>query len=149
MSLKKSFFSLAFFLAAWTQVWGEGHCYFIPPQGWDLADPAKLSPRVKICFLGKSSKNLLPSINLASEEVDISLKAYVDIVKRDCENDPNTHWRDLGKYTTRLGEGRLTEREVTTECGLSRQVQLIVIKDSMAYILTAAALKTDNPFPNA
>lgn len=119
------------------------HCYFIPPQGWDLADQTKLSPRVKICFLGKSSKNLLPSVNLATEEVDVSLKAYLDIVKKDCDNDPNTHWRDLGKYNTPLGEGRLTEREVKTEWGDSRQIQLIVIKDQTAYILTAGAHKEE------
>lgn len=121
------------------------HCYFIPPPGWDLADQSKLSPRVKICFIGKTSKNLRPSVNLATEKVDISLKAYVDIVKRDCANDPNTRWRDLGKFQTPLGEGRLTEREVKTEWGVSRQIQLIVIKDNTAYILTAGADKEEFP----
>jgi hypothetical protein len=119
------------------------HCYFIPPKGWNLADQSKLSPRVKICFLGKSSNTLLQSVNLATEEVDISLKAYVDIVKSDCERDPNSVWRDLGKYNTPLGEGRLTEREVKTQWGVSRQIQLIVIKDKRAYILTAGALKEE------
>jgi hypothetical protein len=119
------------------------HCYFIPPKGWDLADQQKLSPRVKICFIGKSLGNLLPSVNLATEEVDISLKAYVDIVKKDCESDPNCLWRDLGRYDTPLGEGRLTEREVKTQWGTSRQIQLIVIKDQKAYILTAGALKEE------
>jgi len=119
------------------------HCYFIPPKGWDLADQSKLSPRVKICFIGKSSNNLLPSVNLATEEVNISLKAYIDIVKSDCERDPNCVWRDLGKYNTPLGEGRLTEREMKTKWGVSRQVQLIVIKDQRAYILTAGALKEE------
>lgn len=118
-------------------------CYFIPPQGWDLADMSKLSSRVKICFIGKSSNNLLPSVNLATEAVDISLKSYIDIVKKDCESDPNCLWRDLGKYNTSLGEGRLTEREVKTKWGISRQVQLIVIKDGRAYILTAGALKEE------
>lgn len=119
------------------------HYYFIPPQGWDLADMSKLSHRMKICFLGKSSHNLLPSVSLATEEVDISLKTYIDIVKTDCERDPNSVWRDLGKYNTPLGEGRLTEREVKTQWGVSRQIQLIVIKDHRAYVLTAGALKEE------
>lgn len=119
------------------------HCYFIPPKGWDLADKSKMSHRVKICFMGKSSNNLLPSVNLVTEEVDISLKAYIDIIKRDCEKDPNCVWRDLGKYNTPLGEGRLTEREVKTQWGVSRQFQLIVIKDHKAYILTVGALKEE------
>lgn len=122
---------------------GPYHCFFIPPKGWNLADQSKLSPRVKICFIGKGSNNLLPSVNLATEEVDISLKAYIDIVKSDCDRDPNCVWRDLGKYNTPLGEGRLTEREVKTQWGVSRQIQLIVIKDSRAYILTAGALKEE------
>jgi len=121
----------------------HGYCYFLPPKGWDLADQSKLSPRVKICFIGKSSNNLLPSVNLATEEVDIPLKDYLDIVKRDCESDPNSQWRDLGKYNTPLGEGRLTEREVKTQWGVSRQVQLIVIKDKTAFILTAGSLKEE------
>ena len=118
-------------------------CYFIPPKGWELADQTKLSPRVKICFIGKSSNYLLPSVNLATEEVNVSLKTYVDIVKKDCESDPNCLFRDLGQYNTSLGEGRLTEREVKTQWGVSRQVQLMVIKDQRAYILTAGALKEE------
>lgn len=119
------------------------HCYFIPPKGWGIADPSKLSHRVKICFVGPSSGYLSPSVSLATEEVDISLKAYVDIVKSDCERDPNSVWRDLGKYNTPLGEGRLTEREVKTQWGVSRQIQLMVIKDNQAYVLTAGALKEE------
>jgi len=118
-------------------------CYFTPPKGWDLADMSKLSHRMRICFIGKSSSNLLPSVSLATEKVDISLKAYVDIVKSDCEKDPNRVWRDLGKYNTSLGEGRLTEREMKTQWGISRQIQLIVIKDNQAYVLTAGALKEE------
>jgi len=124
------------------QVVGD-FCYFIPPQGWNLADMSKLSPRVKICFIGKGSGNLLPSVNLATEEVNVSLKTYLDIVKKDCESDPNCLWRDLGKYNTSFGEGRLTEREVKTQWGISRQAQLIVMKDGRAYILTAGALKEE------
>ena len=118
-------------------------CYFIPPQGWDIADQTKLSPRVKICFIGKSSNYLLPSVNLATEEVNVSLKTYVDIVKKDCESDPNCLFRDLGPYKTSFGEGQLIEREVKTPWGIARQVQLIVIKDERAYILTAGALKDE------
>jgi hypothetical protein len=119
------------------------YCYFIPPKGWDLADKSKMSPRVKICFLGKSSNTILPSVNLATEKVNVSLKAYIDIIKSDCEKDPNCSWRDLGKYNTPLGEGRLTEREMKIRGSVSRQVQLIVIKDNRAYVLTAAALKEE------
>jgi hypothetical protein len=100
---------------------------------------------VHICFLGKSSKGLAPSINLASEKVDISLDAYIEEVRKIHAADPNSRWRDLGKYKTLLGEGRLTELETHAETGIVRMVQLIVIKDHVAYILTAGALKEEFP----
>ncbi|MGD0664649.1 MAG: hypothetical protein ABSA17_02825 [Rhabdochlamydiaceae bacterium] len=120
-------------------------CFFIPPKNWEIANPEILAPRVHICFLGKSSKGLAPSINLASEKVDISLDAYIEEVRKIHAADPNSRWRDLGKYKTLLGEGRLTELETHAETGIVRMVQLIVIKDHVAYILTAGALKEEFP----
>ncbi len=129
-------------ILAMISLWGD-FCYFIPPEGWDLADPDKLSPRVKVCFLGKSSGALLPSVNLATEVVDVGLKEYVAAVKKMYETDPNIRWRDLGKYTTPFGEGRLTEVEANSEWGKARQVQLLAIKNNTAYILTAGSLREE------
>ncbi len=118
-------------------------CFFIPPTGWEIADPETLAPRVEICFLGKSSKGLAPSVNLATESVNVSLEAYVEAVRKIHKADPNSHWRDLGKFKTPMGEGRLTELESPTDLGRARLVQLIVIKNQTAYVLTAAALKEE------
>lgn len=119
------------------------YCYFTPPQGWDMTDPKALPFHTKVCFIGKSSKPLRPSVNLSVEETPVTLKRYLDAVKNNNKADPNRNWRDLGKFTTPLGEGRLTEIEVKTEVGMVRQVQLIVLKDKIAYILTAASLKEE------
>jgi hypothetical protein len=121
----------------------DNFCYFIPPQGWDIADPSKLSPRVKIAFVGKSTKGLLPSCNLATEKVSISLKDYLAAVKKIHEADPNTKWRDLGAFQTPLGQGKLTEVETKIGAGLARRMQLIVIYEGTAYILTVGALKEE------
>jgi len=102
-----------------------------------------LAPSVEICFLGKSSKGLAPTINLATEVVDVSLDAYIVEVRKIHSADPNSRWRDLGKFTARIGNGRLMELEAPTEFGAARMVQLVVIKDKVAYILTAAALKEE------
>jgi hypothetical protein len=126
-----------------SQLFGKNHCFFIPPPGWDLADPARLSPRVKVGFLGQSSKGLLPSVNLATEKVSISLKEYIAAVKTIHEADPSTKWRDLGAYKTPFGEGRLTEVETKIGCGIARRMQLIVIHENVAYILTVGALKEE------
>lgn len=124
----------------------EEFCYFTPPKDWNIANPEAVSPRVKIAFVGRSSKGFLPSVNLATELVNnTSLQGYVDAVKKIHEGDPNTKWRDLGKYNTPLGEGRLTEMETKTPAGLVRLMQLLVVKDKKAYILTTGALKEEFP----
>ena len=133
------------FCLLFIQAFADQYCYFIPPPDWSLADPAKLSPRVKVAFLGKSSKGLTPSVNLATETVDVSLKVYLDAVKKIHETDPSTRWRDLGSFKTSLGEGRLTEVETKIAYGIARRMQLIVIKDSIAYIMTVGALKEEFP----
>jgi hypothetical protein len=127
-------------LYAWN---AYGVCFFIPPKGWEVANPELLAPHVHICFLGTSSKGLAPSINLATEVVDTSLETYIQEVRKIHLSDPNSRWRDLGKYTSLLGEGRLTELETPTELGVARMVQLIMIKEGVAYILTASALKEE------
>lgn len=119
------------------------YCYFTPPQGWDMTDPKALPFHTKVCFIGKTSKPLRPSVNLSVEETSASLKTYLEAVKNNNKADPNRTWRDLGKFMTPLGEGRLTEIEVKTEVGMVRQVQLIVLKNKTAYILTTAALKEE------
>jgi hypothetical protein len=118
-------------------------CFFIPPKDWEIANPEVLAPRVHICFLGKTSTGVRPSVNLATEVVDVTLDAYINEVRKIHSSDPNARWRDLGTYKCLLGEGRLTELEIPTDSGLGRMIQLIVIKDRMAYILTASAGKED------
>lgn len=118
-------------------------CFFIPPKGWEVVDPEKISPCVHICFIEKRASGVAPSVNLATEPVTISIDAYVNEVKKIHAADPNAKWRDLGKFQTLLGSGRLTEIELPTELGKARLVQLIVVKDQLAYILTACALKEE------
>ena len=135
-----------FLLLFCLQCSAEEFCYFIPPKDWTIANPEAISPRVKIAFVGRSSKGFLPSVNLATEQVNnLSLQAYVDAVKKIHEVDPNTKWRDLGHYNTPLGQGRLTEMETKNPAGLIRLMQLLVVKEKKAYILTTGALKEEFP----
>ncbi len=118
-------------------------CFFIPPENWDIADPRTLSSKVKMAFLKNSGKSFCPSINLAIEETDVSLTDYLKAVKAIHEQDRNNHWRSLGKVRTAAGMAQLTEIDSTTEWGPVRILQLILIKDKHAYVLTAAALKEE------
>ena len=117
--------------------------FFTPPHNWELVDPKKLSPGVKIGFIGPTKKELRPSINLAIEEVNVSLSDYVLAVKKIHEADPNNRWRDLGKFWTHSRESRLTEIESRSEYGQIRLMQLITLKNKTAYIITASALKEE------
>jgi hypothetical protein len=139
--IKKILFTFACLLSF--SIYADGVVYFVPPQGWNLANPEMLKPRVKIGFLGQSTKGLLPSVNLATERVTISLQKYIEIIKKDYQADPNCHWRDLGQFKTPLGEGRLTQHESQTEWGIARVMQLVVIHHGTAYVLTTGALKEE------
>jgi hypothetical protein len=119
------------------------HCYFVPPPQWEIADPSTLSPKVKIAFLKTSNKGFCPSINLAIEETDVSLSEYLKAVKTIHEQDRKNQWRALGKVRTAAGMAQLTEIDSTTEWGPVRILQLILIKDKYAYVVTAAALKEE------
>ena len=112
------------------------HCFFVPPKGWDLVHPEKLQPHTRVAFVHKTA-----TINLSTEETDVSLATYIEAVKRDHKTDPNHQWRDLGKLNTKLGEGQLTEIEIKGPHGTMRQMQLIALKGGVAYILTASATK--------
>ena len=116
---------------------------FIPPADWECALPEKLSPFIKIGFIGKGSSIFRPSINLATEEIDVNLKEYVKAVKEIHLAEPNTTWRDLGKFVTRSGPGRLIEITSSSPLGEVKILQLIFVKDTVAYILTGAALKKE------
>lgn len=118
-------------------------CYFIPPQGWEIADPKGLSPRVKIAFVKNTGKGFCPSINLATEETTTSLNDYLKAVKAIHEQDRNNHWRALGKVRTNAGLAQLTEVDSSSQWGPIRILQLIFMKDGSAYVLTAAALKEE------
>ena len=115
-------------------------CFFIPPKGW-IPNLEICAPRVHICFLEPTSAGTPPTINLATEAVNVSLDAYIEEVRKIHSADPNSRWRDLGKFKSLLGDGRLFELETPAEAGMVRMVQLVVIKEGIAYILTASAAK--------
>ncbi|MES2122869.1 MAG: hypothetical protein V4492_08865, partial [Chlamydiota bacterium] len=118
-------------------------CFFVPPKGWDLVDPSTYSRHVKIAFLKSGAKHFSPSINLAIEETDASLADYLKAVKGIHERDRKNQWRALGKVRTVAGLAQLTEIDSTSDQGAFRMLQLILVKDKHAYILTASALKED------
>jgi hypothetical protein len=121
--------------------YAKDFAYFTPPKDWNPINPTKLSSRIKFGFVGKPQNSFCPSINLAVENVNISLEAYVQAVKKIHEADPSNHWRDLGKFSTGAGQGQLTEITSDTPTGQIRLLQMILVKNQKAYVMTASALK--------
>jgi hypothetical protein len=118
-------------------------CYFTPPTGWEIAQLKNPSPHVKIGFIGIGSTPFRPSINLASESVDVSLKEYVQAVKKIQMEDPTVQWRDLGKLSMKGGLGRLIEMTNSSPFGQIKILQAFLLKGDTVYILTAALLKEE------
>ena len=117
-------------------------CYFYPPEGWQAALPKNLSEHVQIGFVGEGTGGFHPSINLATEETDASLKEYVKAVKEIHLSQPNTTVRSLGKFCMKGGEGLLLEISAPSFWGPLTLLQAILVRDDIAYILTGAILKT-------
>lgn len=119
-------------------------CFFCPPDGWMAADPSVLSPLVKIGFIGPPSQlGFCPSLNLAEERINCSLKTYLDAVKKIHKSNRHKEWSYLGTFTTLAGEGALTQIDQNSQSGPMRLLQLILIKENTAYILTGACLKKE------
>lgn len=118
-------------------------CYFTPPEGWLLTDPKFLASNVKIGFLRKGKKEFCPSLNLAIEKVNVPIEKYLAAVKKIHQEKPGDRWRDLGKIKTRAGVARLTEMDTSSPFGPVRLLQLILLRQGYAYILTAGALKEE------
>lgn len=127
-------------------LFSEEIALFSPPPKWECAAPSKdLSSSVCIGFLG-SGKNpyFRPSLNLASEEVDLSLKEYVQAVKKLHQTDPLLQIRDLGSSSCKMGPSHLLELTSKTPYGEVRILQFICLYQKKAYVLTGALLKEES-----
>ena len=105
--------------------------FFEPPSGWECAFPAQLSSCIQVGFLGKGSTAFRPSINLAIEEIDTNLKEYMLAVKEIHLAQAGTTWRDLGKFKTKSGTGRLTEIGVISPHGSIKMLQMILVLQNL------------------
>ncbi len=119
-----------------------GSVSFLPPEGWHLADPKSLPSHVKIMVVGKGSSTFPPSINLATDEFKGSLKEYLKVVHA-INKKLGADAKDLGQIATLAGEARLLQIDTPTAWGTERQMQVILVKNGMAYILTASALEKE------
>jgi hypothetical protein len=134
------FFSLLFA----NVLFSEEIVLFSPPKDWVCASLKDRSEQVRIGFVGKGKNPFFhPSINLAIEEVDVSLKEYIQAVKKIHKRDPLMHIRDLGDSHCAMGNAHLLELTSKTPYGDARILQFLCLHKKKAYVLTAAFLKEE------
>lgn len=119
-----------------------GAVAFTPPKEWRLVDKSKLPASILAMVVGKGAHDFPPSINLGIHHDSGSLRQFLKYVKQTNDAD-GVDWKDLGTIHTDAGEASLSQLETRTEWGLVREMQVILVKDNKAYILTAAALKDE------
>lgn len=122
-----------------------GACFFIPPKGWEMIDPKVLLPEVKVMVKGKpkSDAHIPPSLNLALENTDLSLREYLDAVREMNTSDESRNWAEVGTIRTKAGEMVLTQLDLTTNWGEVRLFQAIMVKKGVAYVITATAQRDE------
>lgn len=113
-----------------------------PPDDWVQLSPDD-SPSAEASWLKKSKKMFSPSLNLTTEKISVSLDEYVQEVRKIYQKNSQVRWRPLGKLETGAGTGELTELDFKTQWGAVRMLQLLLVRDNCAYIVTGAALKDE------
>lgn len=117
---------------------------FTAPTGWHSAETKDLPKSVKTMLVGKGSHEFPPSMNLGTEEYKGTLKDYLKKVK-DINAAAGHEWKDLGLIDTKAGKASLSQLDSKTKWGNVRMMHLILLKDGVIYIVTAAALKEEFP----
>lgn len=121
-----------------------GAVIFIPPEGWRPALPKSLPPNTRAMVVGQGESKVPPSINLSTEEFSGSVKDYLKIIK-DINHARKSEWKDLGRIRTQAGDASLSQTDSVTEWGAMRMMHVILLKNGIIHILTAAALKSEFP----
>lgn len=113
-----------------------------PPPNWRMAETKELPKHVKVLIVGKGKHSMPPSINLGYEIFSGSLKDYLKIIKNfnQSQGDP---WVDLGTIETQAGQASLSQVEITTQWGPIKEMHVILARNGIIYIVTAAALKEE------
>lgn len=121
-----------------------GTVRLVPPPGWQMADTKTLPKNVRLMVVGKGKGQFPPSINLATENYNGTLKDYLKLVKS-INAAKGVEWKDLGKIQTEAGEGSLSQIDTKLQWGDVKMLHTILVRKGVVYIVTVAALKEEFP----
>ncbi len=120
-------------------------CSFIPPHGWEYVKGHEMPQDVRVVVRGKGKGALPPSMNLAIEKVSCTQEEYVQVAKKLHQADPQASWSDLGTLQTSCGKANLWQIDIKTQWGEVRVLQAMRVSHGQAFVLSAAALKSEFP----
>lgn len=140
--MKKLLFLLLAFLSS-TIFSNEKIPFFIPPKDWALTNPKAYTKYIKVAFTKNDKSICRPSINLSIQETDLSLDEYTQEAKKAHEIDNGVTYKILGNMFLKDGKATLSEVVKTIHSIDYKILQMILVKDKVAYILTAACKKED------
>lgn len=118
--------------------------YFTPPQGWEVIDVKALAPEVDFMARGKTVNMFASTMNVTSEETDLSIDAYMHEVES-LYNEPGKVVTNLGHLQTKSGPMRILQIEEKLPWVELRILQGILVKDHVAYVLTATTEEAQFP----
>lgn len=134
----------AFFTALLPIICSANEGYFTPPKGWEIVDTKALAPEVGFMARGKAVNMFASTMNVTSEETDLSIDAYMHEVES-LYNEPGKVVTSLGSLQTKSGPMRVLQIDEKLPWAELRILQGILVKDHVAYVLTATTEETQFP----
>lgn len=115
---------------------------FTPPSGWRFAEVTSKLKNVRTMVVGTGKRELSPSMNLMVDTYAGTPKEFLKFAKALTEA-KGEQLKDLGSIQTEAGKASLLQVDSKTEWGDLRMLQVVLLKQGMVYVLTAAALKEE------
>ncbi len=139
----KSITRLFFFLSLFFTTAYATECQIQPPIGWQILDTKTLPTEIKLFVRNPDFKDLPASINIATEETSLTLTEYLAAIEESYEDQPSQRFQWAGKITTDSGIIHLCQSEAPFPGGRARILQGVLVKDNVAYVITATASITE------
>ncbi|MFA6118659.1 MAG: hypothetical protein WCT85_00035 [Parachlamydiales bacterium] len=121
----------------------EKTAFFICPGSWQIVNPKEYGKYIKISFVKNQKTLIRPSINLAIEHTKLSLDEYTEAAKNNHIADLNTKFEILDKINLKQGLACICRIDKNSNSIDFDMLQMIFIKDSLAFIMTGACKKNE------
>jgi hypothetical protein len=112
---------------------------FEVPSDWTVTDPNEVDSRIVMLATGKGKLTIPPTLNLATEKTEVTLRQYLKIIRENTMAE-GREWKEIGNIETVSGTANLSQCDIETKWGKTRLLHAILLRDQVAYVLTASAM---------